>query len=414
MPDLLASIQIMPAPPGIAATLPQRATSVPLPGSAGIALDFGTALSGLLIPGIASRTGGERQATAEGGKALPDAAGELADEIDPTLVWLPEGTVPLPLPAALPEATASAAAPPAVAGSGFAAAAVPASIPASGAAPPTGLIAKAATLIDAAPTVPGAAVPESVRPSPDIGKAAIVIETAPATHAEAPAPTLTVEARDLPAARDRFDLPVRDGERPQPAPLVALQPQAMTQANVTHGIAAQVFATALNASADPAPLDRTTIDSAIQLAGQAQIEQRTTVQAMSSAAQVPLDMSQDDWTAQMIDRIAALRDSAEATDTRIKLAPENLGALEVSIRRDGDRVHVHFTADNPAARQMIADAAPRLADLADARGVKLGQTSVDAGTQQGSQQDGRQPHGAACNSRAGQPADPAATDERIA
>lgn len=82
----------------------------------------------------------------------------------------------------------------------------------------------------------------------------------------------------------------------------------------------------------------------------------------------------------MIERIAALRDGVEAADTRIRLAPENLGTVDVSIRRDGDRLQVHFTAENPATRQLLADAAPRLAELAEARGLKLGQSSVDSGS----------------------------------
>ena len=139
------------------------------------------------------------------------------------------------------------------------------------------------------------------------------------------------------------------------------------------------------------------------------------VTAMSATDQAPLDLTRDDWTGQMIDRIAALRDSAEAADTRIKLAPENLGALEVSIRRDGDRIHVHFTAENAAARQLIAEAAPRLAELADARGVKLGQTSVESGDggQQAPQRDAQRQPSTARNLSVASNAEPIA-DDRIA
>jgi flagellar hook-length control protein FliK len=212
--------------------------------------------------------------------------------------------------------------------------------------------------------------------------------------------------------RGRFDAaPAR--EAGQPAPAFVPLPAAPPAANA--GIAAQVFAAAITTAAtDPAPFDRVS-EAAILFNGQARTEQQTTVQAMSGASQAPLDMTRDDWTGQMIERIAALRDSAEAADTRIKLAPENLGALEVSIRRDGDRIHVHFTADNPAARQLIADAAPRLAELADARGVKLGQTSVDGGSQQGAQRDAQQQQqrGPGRNASVAHRAEPA-SDDRIA
>jgi flagellar hook-length control protein FliK len=53
---------------------------------------------------------------------------------------------------------------------------------------------------------------------------------------------------------------------------------------------------------------------------------------------------------------------------------------------------VHFTAENPATRQLLADAAPRLAELAEARGLKLGQSSVDSGSgERGQQQQPNHP-----------------------
>ena len=90
-------------------------------------------------------------------------------------------------------------------------------------------------------------------------------------------------------------------------------------------------------------------------------------------------MRRQQWMGQMVERIEALRDAAPVRETRISLMPEALGKIDVSIRHEGDRVHVHFTAEAPAARQLLSDAQPRLAELAEARGLKLGQTSVDAG-----------------------------------
>jgi len=63
----------------------------------------------------------------------------------------------------------------------------------------------------------------------------------------------------------------------------------------------------------------------------------------------------------------------------MKLLPDALGALDVRIRVEGERVHVTFTTDSPDARAIIADAAPKLAEMAEARGVRLGQTQVDLG-----------------------------------
>jgi flagellar hook-length control protein FliK len=107
-----------------------------------------------------------------------------------------------------------------------------------------------------------------------------------------------------------------------------------------------------------------------------------TAHAVSQAAdaqQPALDMRGREWIGTMIEQIEALRDAAPVRETRMRLTPEALGNVDISVRQDGDRVHVHFAADTPAARQLLAEAQPRLAEMADARGVRLGQTTVDGG-----------------------------------
>jgi len=75
----------------------------------------------------------------------------------------------------------------------------------------------------------------------------------------------------------------------------------------------------------------------------------------------------------MIERIEILRDAADAGDTRIRLVPDALGAIDVSLKQDGDTVHVHFHAEQGATRALLQEAQPRLVELAEARGLKLGQ-----------------------------------------
>jgi flagellar hook-length control protein FliK len=91
-----------------------------------------------------------------------------------------------------------------------------------------------------------------------------------------------------------------------------------------------------------------------------------------------LDMGRQDWPQKMIDRIEALRDDANANDTSIRLKPEALGQVDVALRTHADgAVSVHFTAEQPATRTLIADAAPQLNAAAEARGIRLAGTSVD-------------------------------------
>ena len=94
-------------------------------------------------------------------------------------------------------------------------------------------------------------------------------------------------------------------------------------------------------------------------------------------------MRQDRWPHAMIERIEMLRDAADAVDTRIRLVPDALGAIDVSVKTEGDTVRVHFNAEQAATRTLLADAQPRLAELAEARGLKLSQGSFgDSGAQQ--------------------------------
>ena len=109
------------------------------------------------------------------------------------------------------------------------------------------------------------------------------------------------------------------------------------------------------------------------------------IAAPSQTQHGALDMQRQDWPQAMIDRIEALRDAADATSTRITLVPDALGKVDLSIRHDGDSVHVHFSAEAAQTRAILADAQPRLAELAQQRGVRLGQATVDAGANRGGQ-----------------------------
>ncbi|MFT3977214.1 MAG: flagellar hook-length control protein FliK [Sphingomonas bacterium] len=95
------------------------------------------------------------------------------------------------------------------------------------------------------------------------------------------------------------------------------------------------------------------------------------VAAMADPHQSTLDMKRDDWPQQMIQRIDALRDAANANDATIRLIPDALGKIDVSLKREGEGVSVRLDAHQPETRQILADAQPRLVELAEARGLKL-------------------------------------------
>jgi Meckel syndrome type 1 protein len=98
--------------------------------------------------------------------------------------------------------------------------------------------------------------------------------------------------------------------------------------------------------------------------------------AVAQIVQAPLDLTQRQWPQNMIARIEGLRDMANAADTSIRLIPDALGRIDVSMRTEGDTIHVEFAAEQAATRQLLQDAAPRLHAAAEDRGLKLGETRV--------------------------------------
>ncbi|MBM3928617.1 MAG: flagellar hook-length control protein FliK, partial [Sphingomonadales bacterium] len=153
--------------------------------------------------------------------------------------------------------------------------------------------------------------------------------------------------------------------------------------------AAQMFAQAMFAAA-PIRADRddrrgdspaTTLFPSVSVAAQGGFSAMA-VPATVAAQSGTLDMARGEWMTSMIDRIETLRDESGAIgETRLKLAPDALGAVDISVRRDeAGQYQVRIAADTAQARTLLAEAAPRLADMAEARGLKLSHAGVDSGT----------------------------------
>jgi flagellar hook-length control protein FliK len=168
-----------------------------------------------------------------------------------------------------------------------------------------------------------------------------------------------------------------------PVPSLAAQtPVARAAPSAIRQPASEVFAAAMFAADRPAPrasVHRSEMGELLALSTPATAP--LTVQATGTAGQPALDTRQHDWPAAMIERIEVLRDAVETNvrETRIRLVPDALGPIDVSIRQDGDTTNVRLTAETPQARAMLAEAAPRLTELADARGLKLAQAGVETG-----------------------------------
>lgn len=197
---------------------------------------------------------------------------------------------------------------------------------------------------------------------------------------------------------------------------VALRPQAAASVQPVAGTtapAAQVFGAAMHAAAGKEDRVRAEpLDPAITTTAVAAPVRE--VAAVADAGAPTLDMRQSGWPTHMVDHIEALRDAANANDTRIRLVPDALGAIDIAVRTVGDAIHVRFAAEDSVTRTMIEDAQPRLAEIAQERGLKIGQTIVEpapaagqanagqSGTGQSSAGNGQQQASAQAQAQAGQ------------
>ncbi|MDF2604521.1 flagellar hook-length control protein FliK [Sphingomonas sp.] len=151
-------------------------------------------------------------------------------------------------------------------------------------------------------------------------------------------------------------------------PVPSLAPQAVPQPAAVPAIApaAQVFAAAIH----QAVRDERRLDPVEGLIASVGIASSAAAGSEGMAA-APIVITSNDWPMKMIGRIEMIRDALDAVDTSIRLVPDKLGAIDVSLRREGDAVAVQMIAQSPETRQILAEAQPRLVELAEARGLKL-------------------------------------------
>lgn len=233
-------------------------------------------------------------------------------------------------------------------------------------ASPIAAVAPSVVVPIAAPVSPAAAAPATPTATPPAAAAAI--------------PVTEVPSMGQPVAERPVETPVRAAPVTAPVPAAALPPEAAIR-SVT-APAREVFAAAIE-RARRSPAAGTAAAPAEMLAAATPVA----VRPAAPMQDVPLDMTASRWTEDMVSRIERMLDRADASDGRIRLRPDALGNVDLTVRSDGGQVHVHFRAEVAETRQMLRDAAPRLADAAEARGLQLGDASVSGGSQQGQAQD---------------------------
>jgi flagellar hook-length control protein FliK len=232
---------------------------------------------------------------------------------------------------------------------------------------------------------PQAATPASIEPQPPLPFAPTQAGGSSATQLATAIMAAMPPVKT--AVQTPVDTPTTDAPRwatadTAPVTLAVAQPDVVQPQPGTVASAAMVFGAAIQAATkkrDEPDTPAVPSDTPLTPVGATATHEIK----VADAQQAPLDMRQDRWPHAMIERIEMLRDAADAVDTRIRLVPDALGTIDVSVKKDGDTVHVHFNAEQAATRTLLAEAQPRLAELAEARGLKLAQGSLgDSGAQQ--------------------------------
>ncbi len=246
-------------------------------------------------------------------------------------------------------------------------------------------------LPDAAATAPVAQRPDAATPQIRSSDTAMLDALAPATGPVADMPTQAARTTGfrLVAAQPRVGANT-ETLAPSPAlpsgPLSVLQP---AQGTPVIGLLAE---TLRHLSTAPEDRDEASDRATLTVAGAAADPvalaaadgARPVVAATATADHAPLDLTQHHWPQAMIDRIDRMREDAATADTRIQLSPDALGGIAVAIRRDDDRTHIHFTAEQGHTATILADAHATLAQLAEDKGMRLGSMAVQAGATGGS------------------------------
>jgi flagellar hook-length control protein FliK len=315
------------------------------------------------------QTGGERQDDATTGNSLPQ---QDDDKSDPALAWL-LSVAPIALPAApaKPIATGAVTAP-----------LTPI---------PQPVLPSLAVASDAGQAKPGAeSVPQQIlsetQSQPTTTPIPVALQSntaAPITIDPALAAAADAQSKTLAAKQQALAADHSPGSQAAAQPIRITMPQAapVTLASLASANAPMpaLFALAMaperkhSEGEGGQPGDLTAAATLLTPADAAQL-----VAKPGQAERQALDMGRQDWPQKMIDRIEALRDDANANDTSIRLKPDALGRIDVSLRTHADgAVTVRFAAEQPTTRALLADAAPQLNAAAEARGIRLTGTSVD-------------------------------------
>ena len=388
--------QIVPPPPA--------SPDVPLPAAGPAPISVSPSASAPAAPSASAAPAAVETPPRPATPAAPDFASVIA----PT----DEGAI---TPAAAPIATAVAGAgqpaattaPVVLADAAQAPSPVPLPAPGPAIAPPDAHVARSTTLASAdIPAAPPAidptadALPQSqFQPVSPVGQAVEAPVTGqpaqPEQPGQPPAMAPLPEAADAMPVPAPLPRPVTQGSAgPASLPGAGEQVAATLPQRDRQPAETALAADSLPDQAPAAPLpERVDTPGAPPLA--APVPDRAAVDDAAPAAQPAgpaighrLDLAHDSqWLDQLAREITL--SAAQDGELRFRLNPERLGSLAVEVRQTAEGASIRMTADTESARQIIAEAQPRLVAEARAQGLKISEAQVHLGQDAQQQQQAR-------------------------
>lgn len=103
---------------------------------------------------------------------------------------------------------------------------------------------------------------------------------------------------------------------------------------------------------------------------------------VSKTLDIPIEINHPKWADQFSEHIVWMGQQ-NIKSALIKLHPEELGPIEISIKVVKDAASVNIVSHNPEVRNLIGEALPKLRDMMSTQGLNLSEVHVDSHTSSG-------------------------------
>jgi flagellar hook-length control protein FliK len=174
---------------------------------------------------------------------------------------------------------------------------------------------------------------------------------------------------------------------------VAVPQAAATTIAAANADAAKVARMELPASASPATAEArqkaepAVTDATLPATVQVPMHAAATRQAAETDMLVAVPVGGKQWETAIGNSVVFMA-GHQQNRAELVLTPPQLGRIEIALSINGDQASVLFVSPNPAVREALENALPRLREVLADAGITLGQAQIDSGSPQSSANGG--------------------------